>query len=147
MHYALLSVSFYSFLSYLTHTGYAPNFFSKQWLQCGVKLYLETSASIFFFCSAPVSCPILSSHKDDNNLFGIHIQSAESVSNSALQVSSKRHLSSSSTEPIMPHYEFSSALASKHWLVLLFLMPPHCGCDMSGVLLSYSVSFCVHIVF
>lgn len=54
--------------------------------------------------------------------------------------------SSSSTEPIMPHYEFSSARASKHWLVLLFLMLPHCGCDRSSVLLSYSASLCVHVI-
>lgn len=74
---------------------------------------------------------------------GISFQSKENMSDSALQVSSKQHLSSSSTEPIMPHYEFSSALASKHWLVLLFLMPSHCGCDMSSVLLSYGVSLCM----
>lgn len=43
----------------------------------------------------------------------------------------------------MPHYEFSSVLASKHWLVLLFLMLPYCGCDMSGVLLCYRVCLCL----
>lgn len=97
--------------------------------------------TLFFYSRdyAPVSCPEICQTTN----VGISIQSKENMSDSALQVSSKWHLSSSSTKPIMPHYEFSSALASKHWLVLLFLMPPHCGCDMSSVLLRYSVSLCV----
>lgn len=84
---------------YLTDTGYAPNLFSKHCLSLWFIVMFKNICIFFFFILhrdySPVSCPILSNHKDDIKNFGINIQSAENMSASALKFSSKRHLSSS----------------------------------------------------